>query len=113
MSNKRSDIVNSLIQLSMPLSVLNEKLSSFPWDYDGDIVILKWHHCVSVLERYLRGELDKQQVETWANLIEGRDDIDFDISKEERIRECIYELANPVLTKPLTRDGATEMLTKV
>ena len=50
-----------------------------------------------ILRKYKSGEVSEQQLEEWANFIECRDDIGFEESREETLREIIYWLANPEL----------------
>lgn len=62
----------------------------------------------AVLERYANGELSDRDVENWANLVEGREDIQV----EENDKEVLFELANPELTQQLSRARALEILGK-
>ncbi|WP_290803968.1 hypothetical protein, partial [Aquidulcibacter sp.] len=67
-------------------------------------------HFSNVLARYLRGEMSEVDVETWANLIEGRDDVEFDHSFEALVRDVLHELANPILTHPLDPARARHLI---
>ncbi len=63
-----------------------------------------------VLSRYLALELSGEAVEDWANLVECRDETTFPLSAGVDLREIIHELANPLLTRPLTGDTAAELV---
>ena len=106
MNQNRLEIVKSLIELSRPLDAVAVTICEFSWDYEGEPVELRREHLVSVLSRYLSGKLSASDVEKWANLLEGRDDICFEKGSEEWINEVVYELANPSLTMPLDIDRA-------
>lgn len=51
----------------------------------------------AVLQRFKAGELTASQVEAWAEMIEGREDIDLDATA----REAIFQLANPIINGPI------------
>lgn len=104
----RLSLVTALLELSEPLQQLAEKLSSFSWDYEGSPVVLARAHIDSALDRYLTGRLSGQQLEDWANLIEGRDDVSAEPCFEQVIQDVIHQLANPELTSSLTFEKAGE-----
>jgi hypothetical protein len=56
----------------------------------------------------LKGEVQDADVEEWANMVEGRDDVDF----EPMTNAAIFDLANPVLQGPLT-EVATALLARL
>jgi len=69
------------------------------WDWEGPpITALGVANVVSVLQRYLKGDLPGDDVEAWANMLEGRDDVEF----EPKAASAIFDLANPALQGPLT-----------
>ncbi len=110
MSLKRIDIVKSLIELSCPLETIVASLHEFDWDYEEEPVELLRAHLISVLHRYANGALSASDVECWANLLEGRDDICFENGAEEWIGAVVYELANPTLTVPLDINRARQLI---
>lgn len=65
---------------------------------------------MTILRRYLEGTLSDKDIETWANLIEAREDICFETRFEKQTKEILYELANPTLTQPLDRKRANVLL---
>ena len=68
-------------------------LAQFPWDWEEPpLATLNGPAVASILRRYEKGELTAEQVETWANLVEVRDDIEFDGSAGRH-----FYLANPLL----------------
>ena len=86
------------------------QLNSFNWDSDSELVILEKHHIANVLQRYLDSELSESDVENWANALESRKDIGYETNLAETLDEAIFELANSVLTRPLSKDSAKEWL---
>jgi hypothetical protein len=105
----REEAVRSLVNFDQPLDVLSQALHASVWDWEGPpIVILRVSNILDVLQRYLKGEVQDADVEEWANMVEGRDDVDF----EPMTNAAIFDLANPVLQGPLT-EVATALLARL
>lgn len=92
----RQATLSSLIQFDAPLADLEDGLATIGWG-EEPVVTLTRRHIDAVLRRFSSGEIDADAVETWANLIECRDDIQFDPSHDEIILQAIHDLANPLL----------------
>lgn len=89
---------------------LTHTLQHFPWDSPTELVILTPDHIRHVVARYLTGELNEQQLEDWANAIEGREDIGFLPSSEVVLQDAVFQLANPLLTQPITHKSMEQLL---
>ena len=107
----RAELVAALVSFSRPIEQIARELQQFPWDSEADLAGLSRQHLASVLRRFVSGELTAKAVENWANAVECRDDIAVD--GDQIIRELLLELANPLLTHPLTIDRAKELLKAV
>jgi hypothetical protein len=107
---ERVAVVTDLLLLTRSLKEIAERLAAIDWDYEGDGVELTRHHLISVLQRFLDAELAASDIESWANLVEVREDIYFQAGCKQRIEETLYELANPTLTQPLDRSRASALL---
>lgn len=106
MNENRLDMVKSLIEFSLPLDALASCIREFEWDYEGTQVELSRVHLINVLNRYLNKELSANDVESWANLLEGREDVYFEHGSEAVLDEIMYQIANPDLTDQLSEDRA-------
>jgi hypothetical protein len=106
----RLAVVRDLLELSRPLGEIMAQLAVLDWDYEGDGVKLTKKHLSMALQRYLRNELSGSEVESWANQIEGREDIRFETDSAREIGDVLYELANPALTQPLDHARAKTLL---
>ena len=109
MSAARADLARRLVEYALPIEPVIAELSAYPWDCDSPLFVITPAHVASVLERYLAGELTAEQIERWGNLVEMRDDLDLAEHAYEAIREVIHELANPLLTEPLSKESAFRM----
>lgn len=98
-----------LLAFDLPIEDLRRTVLRLPWDCDAALVVLTRAHVDAVLRRHLAGTLEAEGVEAWANLIECREDIDFDPGTSVEIAAIIHELANPLLVEPLTADRARRM----
>ena len=110
--NDRRTLLRLLIRFGDSLPTIKEQLALFEWDSE-ELVQLERSDVVSLLKRYLAGNLTAVEVEEWANLIEGRDDIGFEAISGIGIRDIIYELANPTLCGALNHERAREMLRRL
>ncbi|MFB9978314.1 hypothetical protein ACFSQQ_17255 [Mesorhizobium kowhaii] len=93
-------MLTDLITCGKPIDVLAAIVSDLGWS-ETPVVVLTTDHILSVLRRFQAGELTAADVEAWADLIECREDIDYQPERDEEILEAIYVLANPVLNGSL------------
>ena len=104
-----TDALRMLVECSAPLEQISAELRKHPFDTDECLFIITPAHMRSILKRFLSGELSAEQIERWANLIEMRDGLEFADGEDGPSRECLHELANPLLTEPLTNKSAERM----
>lgn len=102
--------LSKLLNFSVSVGELKQSLAQLDWDSESVTDTLKLSHVASVLARCADKSLSFNDVETWANFIEGREDICFDPSRETTIAEIVYELANPLLTTELTLQRTDELI---
>lgn len=106
----RIDVLRDLVSFSKPVDVLSTALSKFDWDYEGQPLIVTGLEIKPVLKRFLAGEFTADELEMWANLIEGREDLEFEEQKYKLIEHVIYCLANPVLQGEITFESCKNLL---
>lgn len=109
----RQNTLKSLVEFSKPLAELSHNLSNLTWDYEGEPFIIYSDNIVDILNRYIAGEFNSSAIETWANLIECREDIEFEKEKEDILENIIYRLANPVLEGDITPSLCKEFILKI
>ncbi|MDZ7923837.1 MAG: hypothetical protein U5M23_07190 [Marinagarivorans sp.] len=98
----RLEVLKQVIAFDRPVDDLALALSQFEWDYEGQPLIIHGSHIRSILNKFLAGEVNAKELENWANLIECRDDLEFDEGQREVLENIIYCLANPMLQGELT-----------
>ncbi len=109
----RIELLGALIGLTEPVSAVTQELSAYGWDSPNELVALRLRDIAAVLQRFIDGELTIQHVTDWANAIEGREDIGYELGAESIIRDAIYELANPELTHEVSSDVAEGWLNRL
>jgi len=106
--DSRESHLHTLLSFTRPIPDIARDLSAYGWDAPGPLVVLDSIHVSSVLNRFIAGGLSSAQVEEWANFIECRDDIGH--SPSSAVGLALHELANPLLTCPLTRQSAATLV---
>jgi hypothetical protein len=106
----RAATLEALVKISMPISEAISRLAEFPWDSESELVLLTPEDFFHVLSSFKRGSLSAAEVEDWANALECRDDVGFATSQA---RELLHELANPLLTQPLSGERADFWLSQL
>jgi hypothetical protein len=99
---ERKSALHELLELKKPLDEILPTLDRFERD-SVPLVILERRHLASILRRYCDGDLNRHDVESWANLIVSRNDIDY--NSDDVVREFLFELALPA-NDQLTRERA-------
>lgn len=99
-----------LVNASRPIAESIAELATYPWDSDAEVVQLRQENVANVLLQYRRGAMSAVEVEAWANAIEGRDDVG---TADEVAAELLYELANPLLSQPISLTRVDFMLKRL
>jgi hypothetical protein len=94
--------LHELLELKKPLDEILPTLDRLERD-SVPLVILERSHVASILRRYCDGELNRHDVERWANLVASRNDIGD--NSDAVVREYLLELALPANSQ-LTRERA-------
>lgn len=107
----REQVLLQLLTYDRPLSEIESNLSTLGWDSEKPVVVLKLSQISSIMERALCKSLSLEKVSRWAELIESREDIAYEATSSKRIKEYIYNLANPDLSGSLTLEYLSQILT--
>ncbi len=113
MTNEQLEVLRAVVTLSHPIAELTQAVSSLPWDCPTPLVSLTSADASAVLQRYLDGTISPSDIEEWANLIEGREDIGFESGQVESLIELVNELANPITMGALTTERAQTWLCRL
>jgi hypothetical protein len=106
----RKDILTDLVFFKSDLSELQNELSRYSWDVEEPTLIISKHDFSNVLKRCIGSEINFKDLVSWANLIECRDDLDFEI---EELQEIVFELANPEINGEITKERLQEIINEL
>ena len=102
--------LTALVRATVPIHEATSRLAEFPWDSESELVTLDADDFRNILSLYKLGSLSATEVEDWANALECRDDVGISSVKT---RELLHELANPLLTTPLSIERACFWLSEL
>jgi len=108
----RLSIINDLVNLNKPIDDLLIILKKYSWDYKGNEYIITSNHLINILEKNIKSQITKHDIEKWANAIESREDIGFD-KNNKYLSDIIYKLANPYLEGELTSEFCNNTIKKL
>jgi hypothetical protein len=99
---RRLEFLKDLVAFNKPVEILADGLSQLDWDYEGQPLAVTASQIRSILQRFLAGKFSAKDLEDWANLIECREDLEFEGNRHEAIENVIFCLANPRLQGEIT-----------
>lgn len=109
MAHDRASALRALIAYEKPVEPILADLRAYGWDAAKPFAALTKADIVSILDRYLAGDLTPQQVADWADLVECREDIELPEADKASISDAVFQLANPILNGELTMQLAELM----
>lgn len=109
----RYDVLTALIEFSETVASLAAKLKTIPWDSDEAIVTLTSQQVAHAITKCLRGQISATELQRWAELIEVREDIDFDSNRSAEIKDVIFTIANPDINGELSPANLKDYLSRL
>jgi hypothetical protein len=106
----RQELVEALVEWRGEVKSLAATLAEFDFDCETPLATLRLSNIADTLKRFIGGNVSANDVEIWAEAVEGRDDIDYAKDQEELISESLFALSTPSANGPLTKFSAQEML---
>ena len=93
-NNHKTSILLDLVYFKNNIDTLKNMLSQIGFDSETELASMSRDDIAEILQRSLDKKISFLEIEEWANLIECREDIDFE---DEKTQEMIFKLANPYL----------------
>lgn len=106
----RIEILTDLLNLNADPKDLQIELHQYPWDSEVSLIVLTKVLFLNVIKKAINNNLTFGEIEDWANVIECRDDIEFE---DEKVQEYIFELANPILNGKITIERLRKILNEL
>ncbi len=96
-AESRQRVLQELVRLTRPLEEIAVDLQRLGWDSSHQVLTVQAADMVDVLQRYLDSNVTAEDLEQWANLIEGREDLALEGGECGMVKRAIFDLANPSL----------------
>ena len=106
----RTAALDALLNITVPISEAIAGVTSFAWDSESELVVLLPEHFCRALLLFNQGALSAAEIEEWANALECRDDVRISTTIAH---ELLHELANPLLTRSLSKERASFWLSQL
>jgi hypothetical protein len=94
---QRHEALRNLIELSPSVPEALERLTPFPWPGEEPGVTLTLHDLRRVLDSFDARILGESDLETWAEEVHGREDIELDPADRDLLADALFELSTPEL----------------
>lgn len=104
------DALLELLQFDRSLPELRDLIRRFPYDYEGDAVVLTRRHVAHALQRLIDGAISPVDLEAWAELVEGRPGVQYEYGREESVGEALFQLSTPEINESITSDLCWRLL---
>ncbi|MCF0064083.1 hypothetical protein MUK70_27785 [Dyadobacter chenwenxiniae] len=106
----RTDILTDLVLFKGELSELRNELSQYSSDVEKPLITISKLDFSNILRRCIAEEISFEDLTDWANLIEFRDDLDFELAE---MQELTFELASPEINGEISKERLKEMINEL
>jgi hypothetical protein len=101
----RAEALKQIVTLGTHKETAYSELAKFRYDSEIEYFVVSKFILGNVLSMYLADKITANDLEEWANFVECRDDLDYEI-----IEGYIYALANPDLIGDINKEKIKKML---
>lgn len=85
----------------------NEDLRVGSEDYE---VILKKQHLTKAMQDFINDKISKKGLEDWAELIEGRDSVEYEEKYRDKISNVLFLISTPEINKSINKKNINEYI---
>ncbi|MCW3104295.1 MAG: hypothetical protein JWO09_2735 [Bacteroidetes bacterium] len=103
----RKDVLKDIIAYNGNLDNLKKELSNYEWDVKEPILIVSRSDVSNTINKYIDNLISFKDLENWANIIEFRDDVDFE---SEQVKNAVIDMANPEINGALNDAKLKEII---
>ena len=98
----RACLLRKMLAYELPIEPTIESLAALPYDCDTDLVLVTPNDIIRIIDRHASGEMSADQVVEWADFLEIRDGVGFASPHGDRLKEIVWQLANPLINGEIT-----------
>jgi hypothetical protein len=113
MAETRKELLSKLIHFKAPVEELSKKLTNFPWDSESYLVTLTRAEISNAINLFFEKKITLEALVDWANFIEMRDGIEYEVGYEKIIATTLFELSTPEINDPINEENLRNMLTRL
>ena len=108
--NRRKEALEALIRYEHAAPGMLEQLREFPFDWKGPpLATLTVGNVIHVLDAFLEGSINAEQLTVWGDVLEGRDDLALEHAHETKLRDVIFRIATPEVNEALSVELVAQM----
>jgi hypothetical protein len=100
--DSRVNALQDLLELRRPITQAAAAVDQLPWDSDAELVTLRRGDAIRLIEGCLRGKISQDDLRVWAETLEGRDDVGFELDFEDVLKQLLFEFSSPELFEPIS-----------
>lgn len=101
----RAEALKQIVTFGAEKEAAYSELVKFGYDSEIEYLVVTKSILESVLQMFLSDKITDDELEEWANFIECRDDLDYEV-----IEGYIYKLANLYLVGDINKEKITKMV---
>ena len=105
----RAGLLRKMVAYELPVDPTVKALAELPYDCDSDLVVVASADILRMVDRSVQRELSLEQLVEWADFLEVRDGVGFAAPHSDRLKEIVWELANPELSGEITQDRLSKL----
>jgi hypothetical protein len=101
-------VLEDLLLLRRPVAEAVNAVRRLPWDSEEELVVLRRQDAINLLDSFMSGAVTASDCQAWADAIEGRDDVGLEETTNTLLKDFLFELSTPELTRAFNRTTARE-----
>ncbi|WP_426300244.1 hypothetical protein [Arthrobacter sp. R-11] len=108
----REEALRDLVELRCPVPEALKRLSAFGWASDTELMKIVLEDITRALKRFEAKSLAAQDLEAWAEALQGREDLLLDPTTRDFLADALFELSTPELFGPMA-DIVSDLRTRI
>ena len=106
----RTQVLIDLVNLARPVEELRSELNEFEWNSKHELYTLTNARIAGVFERALNEEFPIEDLISWADGLEEREDLVYEEGYERDIAQILFLVSTPAINYPITKEFIRKLL---
>lgn len=104
----KKEMLNNIIECKVCISNIEAK--NLHIDDEDYKIHIKRRHLIKIMQDFINGKVSKDELESWAELLEGRDSVEYEEGYEDRISDVLFWISTPDINKPINNNNINEYI---